>query len=173
MRFDQLRPNRNWLRFRLWALILTTFVLSLPLAWFGRQYNVGRATAARIQELGGVPVRSMRWDYRWGRVIGANFEAAKITDAELVQLKSMSTLGWVNLQKTQITDAGIAHLVAAIPQLRMLYLSDTELTDAGLKHIEKLPYLEFLQAHRTKITGEGVEKLKKSRPDLDVYWSAK
>jgi hypothetical protein len=171
MRFDLLRPNRNLLRFRLRALLLATVVLSLPLAWFGRQYNLGRETAARIRELGGDPVRWMHWDYRWGRVIGANFEAAKITDTDLMQLKSMSTLSWINLQKTPITDAGLTHL-AMLPKLRALYISDTTLTDKGLMQIAKFPHLKFLQAHRTTITGEGVETLKKSRPDLDVYWSA-
>jgi hypothetical protein len=172
MQVESPPPNCNWLRFRVTTLLLVMFVLSLPLSWFGRQYNTGRETATRIREIGGVPVRSMNWDHRWGQVIGANFQGAKITDNDLMLLKPMTALSWINLEKTKITDAGLAHLVE-LPRLRMIFLSDTALTDEGLQYLEELPDLEFLQAHRTNITSDGVDRLKQSHPGLDAYWLAK
>ena len=47
--------------------------------------------------------------------------AAEITDAGLAGLKGLTNLGSLNLENTQVTDAGVAELRKALPNCSIRY----------------------------------------------------
>jgi len=68
-------------------------------------------------------------------------------------------LAWLDVSKTQITDAALAD-VAKLNNLTRLHLENTAVTDAGLAHIANLEKLEYLNLYGTKITDAGLAHLK-------------
>ena len=68
-------------------------------------------------------------------------------------------LAWLDVSKTQITDAGLAD-VAQLPNLTRLHLEKTGITDAGIPHIAKLGKLEYLNLYGTKVSDAGIAQLK-------------
>jgi hypothetical protein len=142
---------------------------SLPLAWFGYQYQVGEQADRSIRQLGGTVSPWWHWDWRWVQAKVARLRAAPVSDADLERIATLSTLGALDLSSTSITDDGLRHLTA-MKNLTCLDISDTTVTDEGLQHLERMANLSFLQAHRTKITKEGVSRLEQSLPNVDVYY---
>ena len=67
----------------------------------------------------------------------------KVTDAGLVNLKSLKELKKLSLFQTQVTDAAIAHL-KVLSKLESLLISGTKITDAGARELQRvLPGLRF------------------------------
>ena len=60
----------------------------------------------------------------------------KVTDAHLVHLKGLTSLGNLELRDTQITDAGLEHL-KGMTSLRDLHLWNTRVTDDGVKKLQE------------------------------------
>ena len=105
-----------------------------------------------------------------------------ISDADLVHLKALSTLKWLDLRETNITDSGLASLVhlsklealqlygtrvsddglvhlGGLHHLTLLDMGKTQVTDAGLVAVSRLMSLERLYLFRAKITNAGLERL--------------
>ncbi len=97
----------------------------------------------------------------------------------------------LNLNSTQITDTGLAHLKGItkplLPQprrheghrrragasqgltkLSFLGLERTKVTDAGLVHLKGLTKLTHLNLSRTQVTDAGMEELKRALPNLSI-----
>jgi hypothetical protein len=85
--------------------------------------------------------------------------AAKFGDKELALLAPIAKhVLWVDLARSQVTDAGAATL-AKLSSLERLHLENTKLTDAGLAQLAGLKSLEYLNVYGTKITDAGLGKL--------------
>jgi hypothetical protein len=56
-----------------------------------------------------------------------------VSDADLVQLRGLKSLGGLYLDSTQITDAGLAHLKGL--SLKHITLQSTKVTDVGVKSL--------------------------------------
>ena len=67
----------------------------------------------------------------------------------------MTKLVDLDLTRTQVTDAGLAHLKGLV-NLATLDLDGTKLTDAGLAHLKGLTALETLPLDDTAITDAGL-----------------
>lgn len=67
-----------------------------------------------------------------------------ITDQGFAQVKNLTALRILKLNRTHITDKGMVHL-AGLKGLTHLSLVDVAITDAGLAHIARLPALTDLQ----------------------------
>ena len=80
------------------------------------------------------------------------------TDADLIYLKELKWLSWLDLRGTQVTDAGLFHL-KELEGLRLLDLSGTQVTDAGLVHLKTLKRLQRLDLYRTQVTDVGLVQL--------------
>jgi hypothetical protein len=93
-------------------------------------------------------------------ITGIDLHRTKITDADVVMLKDVTTLTTLNLYGTRITDAGLASL-SGLTNLRVLHLSDTAVTDASLGSVQKLTTLTELGLNNTHITDEGIFALRK------------
>jgi hypothetical protein len=90
-----------------------------------------------------------------------------VTDAGLAHLIELPFLYHVNLEDTKVTDAGLAHL-SGCTKLKNLFLSRTAVTDAGLVHLNGLRNLELLYLDDTVVTATGIEELQKALPDCAI-----
>lgn len=90
-----------------------------------------------------------------------------VTDDGLKELAALKNLTWLSLDNTAVTDIGLEHLTE-LPELQNLSLSFDTITDVGLDHLAKLPKLKHLYVTEAKVTVDGVAKLKRALPDLEV-----
>lgn len=100
----------------------------------------------------------------------ASLEGCNTTDRGLERLanwRALETFCLLNCSK--ITDAGMVH-VAALQQLRYLYLVGISLSDAGIAQLKNMPDLQCIEIRGTKVTEEGVKALCEALPDCYVYW---
>jgi hypothetical protein len=118
-----------------------------------------------------------------------HFENAHITDAALVNLRSLGQLKklylgpWAgSFKQSDVTDAGVQALsgltdlevldlqatsitdaglqsLSGLTSLKELYLGQTLVTDAGMEYLEKLPSLEILVLDGTAVTDQGVGRV--------------
>src|SRR3954452_20407511 len=88
-----------------------------------------RAIAA-IEKLGGKVKR-----FWTGGVHGVDLSHASATDPELVLVRAMSSVLFLDFTGTRVTDAGLVHL-EGLKNLRKLKLWGTRITDAGLAHLK-------------------------------------
>lgn len=58
--------------------------------------------------------------------------------------------------------------IRALPQLRRLHLFSAGITDAGLAYLEHLPQLEAVRIEETKVTEQGIDRLRKALPRCQV-----
>ncbi len=85
--------------------------------------------------------------------------AREYGDKNLEVLKPVADqVKWMDLARTQVTDAGMAH-VGAMKNLTRLHLENTKITDAGLDHLKNLGELEYLNLYGTLVTDAGIAKL--------------
>ncbi len=83
------------------------------------------------------------------------------------QLKALSSISGLHLQRSKVTDAGLASL-EGINNIAQINLERTAITDAGLTHLRNMTHLGALIVSETNVTSAGVASLKKSLPHLQV-----
>lgn len=83
----------------------------------------------------------------------------QITDAGLAYLQGLDKLKLLYLDATQIGDHGVSHL-SQLSTLEGIILNGTNITDVGLAHLKGLRNLNMLYLHNTQITDTGLEYLK-------------
>jgi hypothetical protein len=92
----------------------------------------------------------------------------KITDKGMEYIAKVPTLTILNITGNDITDKGIKQ-IANLPELNWLLIQGTKVTDAGLAELASLPKLRRLSLSKDmNITQEGIQKLKKAIPKLQV-----
>jgi hypothetical protein len=85
--------------------------------------------------------------------------ADKFGDKELALIEPIAAhVVWVDLARSQVTDAGAATL-AKLANLERLHLENTKVTDAGIAKLGALAKLEYLNLYGTKTTDAGIAKL--------------
>ena len=92
----------------------------------------------------------------------------QITDAGMEHLKNLTNVTNLGLEGTQVTDAGLEHLKGLTNLSFLLGLSGTKITDAGLEHLKGLKKLKYVSLQNTKVSQEGVDKLKKALPKCKI-----
>lgn len=100
-------------------------------------------------------------------VVEVDLSRTKVTDEGLKHIGKLARLTHLNLSRTQITDKGIAHL-SGLRSLEYLNLYGTGVSDAVLPMLAKHRRLKALYAWKTKITSEGLSKLRKALPDAKL-----
>jgi YHS domain-containing protein len=94
----------------------------------------------------------------------------KVTDDTLALLAGLEdSLVWLNLSRTQVTDAGVAAHLPRFPRLLRINLASTRLTDAGLSALTSLPRLTSLNLYGTSITDAAVDSLSAMKGLRKVY----
>lgn len=114
-----------------------------------------------------------------------------ITDAGLSNLSGMASLERLWLQETQITGVGLANLsplrslqrlilaatkiddaalvhLAGLPSLARLGINNNAITDAAVEPLSQLKGLAELNVAMTKMSPDGINKLKEKSPQLNV-----
>lgn len=104
-------------------------------------------------------------------VIWVNLAGTKITDEGLQQLAGMP-LKKLHLERTQIGDAGLAHL-KSFKELEYLNLYDTKITNTGLEQLKALKGLKKLYVWKTAVTEDGMKSLRDALPDLEIVGELK
>ena len=95
--------------------------------------------------------------------------ADKFGDKELALLEPIAKhVAWVDLARSQITDAGCDTL-AKMTSLERLHLENTKVTDAGLAKLAGLQNLEYLNLYGNKVTDAGVAKLEAAKGLKKVF----
>lgn len=103
--------------------------------------------------------RNIRW---------LQLRRTKIDDDGIKHLKGMN-LEDLDLSSTKITNAGLASLCQLeLPRLRTLSLEGTTVTDEGISHLDHFKNLEFMAVAHTKVTKDGIRKLKAKLPELTI-----
>jgi len=150
------------------TLLLLVLVLSVPLGWFAIEMRRARRQKEAVEAIlmaGGEVIHDSGWLGRWpadefySDVIAVNLIGAEVTDAELQQLKVLTSLRGLFLSDTQVTDAGLKHL-KELTYLDGLSLHDRQVGDAGLKHLKGLTNLKALSLHNTQVTDAGLVHLR-------------
>ena len=144
---------------------------------------------AKLEELGGAIRRDAE-----GNPITLHFRVkVRVDDEALRQVGELRHLTELDLDRTPITDKGLAFL-QRLDKLRRLGLRGTRITSDGLKQLEALSALEELQlascgkvtdaaiptlkrfvklrrlgVHGTGLTPAGIESLRAALPDCEVY----
>ena len=165
-------PKRKWrwLQFNLRTLLVLMLVVGAGLGWVAYERRKNARLQADIEVLESLgcevdgPAHPMPFDWvfnRNPRIVTELFptNSSAITDARLVHLKGLTSLGVLSLADTAITDAGLKHL-KGLTNLTSLSLVGTAITGAGLEHLKDLPSLSYLGLADTAITDAGLEQLR-------------
>ena len=97
-----------------------------------------------------------------------NLEGSYLTDAGMVHIQEMKNLQVLDLHKSiYVTDKGLESL-KSLPKLSRLELSYTRTSDAGVDTLLALKKLKVLHLTGTRVTGEGVRKLKAGLTGCEV-----
>jgi hypothetical protein len=147
-----------------------------PVGSLSEQQMIDLAVEIRQKRIPGLDL-SNRWD---------------ITDPSLSPLENISTLRFLLLAQTKVTDAGLEHLsgfsglkfislsspitdkgIARLTPLKKLVgldLTGTKLTDKGLATLKAFPELQTLVVSNTKVTDAGAKTIAslKSLMQLDI-----
>lgn len=91
----------------------------------------------------------------------------QITDASMPVIASMQNLEDLSLNFCQITDAGLAQL-KGLSKLKKLNLTETSVSEVSLPTLLEMESLEIVHLFGTDWSREGVELLRRIRPELVV-----
>jgi TPR repeat protein/predicted Ser/Thr protein kinase len=84
------------------------------------------------------------------------------------RLADLPNLRTLDLSKLALEDDDVRAIAPHIKGVRWLNLERTDVTDAGLKALEALANLESLNVRDTKVTAAGIERLTKALPKVKV-----
>ncbi len=88
-----------------------------------------------------------------------------VTDATLIELKGLKQLRELDLNGSQVTDAGLKVLGQELPALETLKLSGTAVTDAGLtESLALMESLKRLDLRGTKVSPEVLKTWREAKP---------
>ncbi len=82
-------------------------------------------------------------------------------------LEALTNIEWIRLDATPVSDDAL-RVIGSLKKLKQLYLDSTSVGDAGLAHLEGLTDLRVLNVHDTKVTAEGLAKLKRALPKVVI-----
>ncbi|HZM28427.1 MAG TPA: hypothetical protein VFB89_13855, partial [Gemmatimonadales bacterium] len=114
-----------------------------------KSHDVGDAGLAAI-----APLRRLR---------SLDLYASAVTDAGLVHLSGMVDLEHLNLGATRVKGPGLAHLVGL---QRLSYLTVDRIGDDGVPHLLRLRGLDRLVLRETRLTEDGVARLRAGFPGI-------
>lgn len=93
-------------------------------------------------------------------IVAVDLDGTEVTDAGLERLvKGLPQLESLSVADTQITDAGLEPVIEGLPQLESLSVADNQITDAGLKHFGHLAHLTVSNLNNTHVTDAGLSQL--------------
>jgi hypothetical protein len=147
-------PRRRFLRFGLRAVFAIVLLVAVLLAWTKHKAHEQADAVSRLTKAG--------------------CTVAFATDKSLGYLEMLRELlgeerprNVIELDETQVTDAGLAHLTA-LKQLKMLDLRKTKVTDAGLAQLKGIATLTKLDLRETEVSVGALRGFHKAMPYCSV-----
>ncbi|MCX7425121.1 MAG: hypothetical protein NTW96_05770 [Planctomycetia bacterium] len=141
----------NPLQFHLRTLFVLLVVASSAFAWLGIHLQATRQQEAVLanQEAALAKFEECQPAVSWfcDSVTDLDFSQCKASpgDADLVYLKDLPDLQFLNLTNARITDAGLVHL-ASLRQLDYVVLTGTQVTEDGVRRLrESLPNTKIVR----------------------------
>jgi hypothetical protein len=111
---------------------------------------------AEIRKLGGSVMELAQNDNRL--VVAYHLTDGKVTDKHLAPLKDLKSIVELNLRGTEISDDGLKQ-ISGLATLERLHLEKTKIGDKGLAHLKGLSNLEYLNVFGTQVTDVGVDSI--------------
>lgn len=91
----------------------------------------------------------------------------QISDASALEINSLPVLSDLDVSGCRIGDGWLREVVVGA-SIRRLHLAGTRVTDAGLSALSDLRTLEFVDLADTKVTTEGIVRIRENSPGLVV-----
>ena len=153
------------------AQVLPKITFALPEITTEQQAAI--AAAVNVLREKGAVVQQVAADTK---ALDVNFSLLrdKVGDAELALCAPLApVLVWLNVSRTNVTDASAASL-KALTELRRLHAANTKLGDAGFAAAATLGHLEYLNAYGTALTDAGLKPFQGSQSLRRLYvWQTK
>ena len=159
--------TRRWFQFSLRSLLVFVLIVSIAMSWVGVKMERARKQREAVEVIrkvgGGVSHAGFLMPLvpKWARaVFGEDF----FFDVVAVYAFGVSARAG---DQTDFGDDEVAYL-KRLTSLTFLELRGTQVTDAGLEHLEGLTNLESLDLSDTQVTAQGVDALRQALPDCNI-----
>lgn len=177
------RPRRRWFQFTLRGMFVFITLIAVVLGFTVSRIERQRRAVLAIEELGGrvgyrdpnVPpgkveswLRSHIPQVYFDPVIWVDLSRLGTSDTDLALVTRFESIESLRLGESRVTDAGAIHLLG-LSSLERLSLPKCRLSDEGLIRLAELKSLKFINRWGTRVTQQGVDEFKKSRPDCEVF----
>lgn len=97
-----------------------------------------------------------------------NLSYATLNEPLIDFISGLENLQKLQLQHTEVSDKAISK-IKKLKNLQSLNLYATPVSDASVDDLADIPTLEKLYVWQSKITPEGISKLQKAKPLLEIY----
>ena len=93
----------------------------------------------------------------------------RLKDPQLYTIGKLTKLKNLNLDYTDVTDAGLRHL-RGLKELTELSLDSALVTEKGLDHLTVFPKLRVLNLYHTLVGEQAYQKLKDHYGNCEIIW---
>ena len=173
------KSPRRWVRISLRSLLILTTLLAVWLAILSRRAYEQRIAVERVFAFGG----SVAYDYQFDptgkrirsssspsgwlwlrRLIGDEYfqdvvhiglNKKKVNDSDLRLIGRLKHLKSIQLNWTQVSDPGLAHL-SGLRDLTSVGFAESRITGAGLRHLTNAQDLHMLVVEDTEVGDDGM-----------------
>lgn len=175
------RPISHWARISLRGLFVLMTVTAISVGLFIKEMRDHRAAIIAVNDSHGaistLSLNGPNWlqrfvgdvRYFW-RPVAVRFNSAHpITDAELRSLMphllEFDELTYVNLYRSNVTDAGIKELLPLSHKLEAIDIRLTSVSDKSVPVLKQFPQLTLLRVQGSAISAPGRDEIRKSLPN--------
>lgn len=175
------RPISRWARISLRGLFILMTVTAITVGLFIKEMRDHRAAIIAVNDSHGAIstlqpsgpdwLRRFVGDdrYFW-RPVAVRFNSAHpITDAQLRSLMphllEFDELNYINLYRSNVTDAGVAELLPLSSKLESLDVRSTSVSDKSVPVLKQFPQLTLLRVQGSAITDQGRNEIRQSLPN--------
>ena len=174
------RRKRHWTRISLRGLFILMTVSAISVGLFIKEMRDHRAAITAVEDSrAGISLKQggPEWLRRfvsdekhfWIPVAVRFNSAHPITDAELRSLMphllEFEELNYINLYRSNVTDAGIAELMSLSPKLESLDVRSTSVSDKSVPVLKQFSQLTLLRVQGSAITEQGRNEIRQSLPN--------
>ncbi|MCX7426071.1 MAG: hypothetical protein NTW96_10685 [Planctomycetia bacterium] len=168
------RVKRRWFQYSLRTLFVFVLVCAIPCSWLAVRMKSARrqaCAAEAIAELRG----GLFYDYQMESSIcipEGDPSAPAWLRLLLGEYVFVDVVG-VGLLGDHVTNDDLVHL-REFPKLEFFMLQSPNFNDDGLDYLSGLPHLRYLEIHETRVTADGIERLRQTLPgECTINWDGK
>jgi hypothetical protein len=175
-------PRRigRWARISLRGLFILMTVTAISVGLFIKDIRDHRAAIAAVEKSNagisfkyGGPNWLRRFvgdeKYFWNPVAVRFSDAHPLTDAELRSLMphllEFDDLTYINLYRSNVTDAGIKELVSLSHKLEAIDVRSTSVSDKSVPALKQFPRLTLLRVQGSALSAQGRDEIRKALPN--------